>query len=61
MSRAASRTSMPGGVSTHVPLTYVSSMLKGPNEGVMSQPGCRDWVFGLTFSLPDCQLFFLDQ
>jgi len=27
----------------------------------VSQPGCCDWVFGLTFSLPDCQLFFLDQ
>jgi hypothetical protein len=28
---------------------------------IMSQPGCCDWVFGLTFSLPDCRLCFLDQ
>jgi len=37
--------------------TYVT----GQNDLVLSRPGCHDWVFGLTFSLLDCQLFFLDQ
>ena len=27
----------------------------------VSQPDCHDWVFGLTFSLLDCWLLFLDQ
>jgi hypothetical protein len=38
-SHAVSPVSMLGGAFTPAPLMYASSMLKGPNEGVMSQPG----------------------
>jgi hypothetical protein len=30
-------------------------------EHGLSRPGCCDRVFGLTFSLLNCRLFFLDQ
>jgi hypothetical protein len=38
----------------HIP-QYVTK-----NKQQLSRPGCRNWVFGLTVSLPDCRFFFLD-
>ena len=38
-----------------------TGVYKHSDVSYLSRPGCRDRVFGLTFSLPNCQLFFLDR
>jgi hypothetical protein len=43
-------------------IVHVPGKDNGPADALsLSRPGCRDRVFGLTFSLPDCRLFLLDR